>query len=177
MVSIDGGLIGNRVLGLIVASVENTSDFSRSDASVVILEILEIMGNPATVDEDATLLTLLIQVSEERSNDFNTLFIVVHLLNLNLLGVIEDSSDLDLLEGVIALELFEILAWLAPNETRSVLGSDINGSLSKKRCPIIIKGINQIHSLSMIVFLPSLRLVLLVELATQLELVALVSQN
>jgi hypothetical protein len=64
----------------------------------VILEVLKIVGNPAAVDKNATLLSLLIQVSVERSNDFNTLFVVVHLLNLNLLVVIKDSSDLDLLE-------------------------------------------------------------------------------
>ncbi len=107
----------------------------------MILEVFEIVRNPATVNKDATLFTLLIQVSKERSNNFNTLFVVMNLLNLNLLSVIKDSSDLDLLEGVVALELIEILAGLAPNETSSILGCNVNSSLSEERCPI--KVINQ----------------------------------
>jgi hypothetical protein len=96
----------------------------------VILEILEIVGNPATIYEDATLFTLLIQMSVEGSNNFDTLFVVAILLNLNLLIVIKDSSELDLLEGVFALKLIEILARLAPDETSSILGSNVNCSLS-----------------------------------------------
>jgi hypothetical protein len=38
----------------------------------VILEILEILRDPATVYEDATLLTELIQMSVEWSYDLNT---------------------------------------------------------------------------------------------------------
>jgi hypothetical protein len=38
----------------------------------VILEILQILRDPATVNEDATLLTELIQMSVEWSNDLNT---------------------------------------------------------------------------------------------------------
>jgi hypothetical protein len=38
----------------------------------VILEILQILRDPATVNEDATLLAELIQMSVEWSNDLNT---------------------------------------------------------------------------------------------------------
>jgi hypothetical protein len=38
----------------------------------VILEILQILRDPATVNEDATLLTELIQMGVEWSNDLNT---------------------------------------------------------------------------------------------------------
>jgi hypothetical protein len=144
--SIDGRLIGDRVLGLIITSIENTSDLARCDTCVVILEILQVEGNPATVYQDATLLALLIQVSEERCDNLDALLVVAHLLYLNLLGMIKDSSDLYLLERVITLELVEILARLAPNEPSCIPGCDIDSSLSEKRCPINNKnlGINQL---------------------------------
>ena len=144
--SIDGRLIGDRVLGLIIASVEDTSDLARCDACVVILEVLQVEGDPATVYQDATLLTLLIQVSEERCDYLHALLVVAHLLYLNLLGMIEDSSDFNFLERVIALKLIEILARLAPNEASCIPGCDIDSSLSEKRCPIQNDnwGINQL---------------------------------
>lgn len=61
-------------------------------------EVLEIEGHPAAVYQDATLLTLLVQVGVEWGNDIDTFLTVSELLNLGLLGVIEDASQLDLLE-------------------------------------------------------------------------------
>ena len=85
----------------------------------MILEILQILRDPATVDEDATLLAELIQMSVEWSDYFNAFLAIAYLFNLNLLRVIEDSSELDLLEGVIALELIDV-AGLGPGKASLV---------------------------------------------------------
>lgn len=99
----------------------------------MILEILEIKRNPTTVDKDADLFSFLIQVGIERSDDLDSLLTVTQLLNLDLFVVVEDSSDFDLLERIIALKLIDILC-LAPDKAASVLGSNIDGSLRKERC-------------------------------------------
>lgn len=101
----NGGLICLGILGLGVATVEDAGDLSRGHTCVVILEILQIERYPTTVHKDATLLTLIIQMCVEWCDDFDSLFSVSHLLHLNLFRVVEDTSDFDLLEGVIVLEL------------------------------------------------------------------------
>ena len=54
--------------------------------------------------------------------------------------MIEDSSELDLLEGVITLKLIDV-AGLGPGEASLVQRSDIDGSLAKQRCPTwLIRG-------------------------------------
>ncbi len=108
-VSLDGGLIRDRVFVLSISSVEDTSDLTGYCASIVLSKILEIKGHPSAVDKDAASLTLIIQVGIEWSNNLNTLLAVLHLLNLNLLGVVEHASHLDLLEREIALELVNAL--------------------------------------------------------------------
>ena len=55
--------------------------------------------------------------------------------------MIEDSSELDLLERVIALKLIDV-AGLAPSEDSFVLGSDIDSGLAEQRCPTwLIRGV------------------------------------
>ena len=101
----------------------------------MILEILQIKRDPPTVNKDATLLTGLIQMSVEWSNNFDALFTVTELFNLNLLAVIEDPAHLDLLEGVIGLELIDA-GRLGPLEIALVGRSDIEGSLTQERSSI-----------------------------------------
>ena len=103
----NGGLIWLGVLGLGVATVEDAGDLSRGHTCVVILEILQIEGNPTTVHKDATLLAILIQMCVEWCDDLDSFLSVSELLHLNLLRVVEDASDLDLLERKIVLELIE----------------------------------------------------------------------
>jgi hypothetical protein len=98
VVSVDGWFIGKRVFGLVIATVEHSSDFSRCDSSVVVLKIFEIVRDPAAIDKDANLFSLFIQVSVERSYDFDSLLTVAEFLNLNLFVVVENASDLNLLE-------------------------------------------------------------------------------
>lgn len=109
VVSLDGGLVGSRVLSSGITTVEESSDFTRDDTSVVVLEVLEVEGNPSTVDEDAAFFSILVQVGVEGSNDLDAFLAVSDLLNLNFLRVVEDASDLDLLEGEIILELIQVL--------------------------------------------------------------------
>ena len=80
--------------------------------------------------------------------------------------MIEDSSELDLLEGVIALKLIDV-AGLGPGEASLVQRSDIDSSLAEQRCPTrLMRGP-----------LPSLVLIFLFGFASGLELVALVSEH
>ena len=54
--------------------------------------------------------------------------------------MIEDSSELDLLEGVIAFKLIDV-AGLGPGEASLVQRSDIDSSLAEQRCPTrLIRG-------------------------------------
>jgi hypothetical protein len=98
VVSVDGWFIGKRVFGLVIATVEHSSDFSRCDSSVVVLKVFEILRDPTAIDKDANLFSLFIQVSVERSNDFDSLLSIAEFLNLNLFAVIKNASNLDLLE-------------------------------------------------------------------------------
>jgi hypothetical protein len=98
VVSVDGWFIGKRVFGLVISTIQYSSDFSRCDSGVVVLKVLEILRDPTAIDKDANLFSLFIQVSVERSNDFDSLLSVAELLNLNLFAVIENASNLDLLE-------------------------------------------------------------------------------
>jgi hypothetical protein len=97
----------------------------------VVLEILQIDGYPAAVDQDATLLTLFIKVGVERCNNFDTVLTIAELFNLNLSVVIEDASDLNLLEGVVTLELIDISGF-SPWEAALVLRGNVDGSLSEQ---------------------------------------------
>ena len=97
----------------------------------MVLHILQIEGDPAAVDQDATLLTLFIEVGVERSDDVDALFAVVQLLNLNLFVVVEDASDLDFLEGEVALELINVSGF-GPWERALVLRGDVNSGLSEQ---------------------------------------------
>ena len=98
VVSVDGWFIGKRVFGLVITTVQHSSDFSRCDSSVVVLKIFEILRDPAAIDKNANFFSLFIQVSVERSYDFDSLLSVMELLNLNLFAVVENASDLNLLE-------------------------------------------------------------------------------
>ena len=54
--------------------------------------------------------------------------------------MIEDSSELNLLEGVIALKLIDV-AGLSPSEASLVQRSDIDSGLAEQRCPTwLIRG-------------------------------------
>ena len=98
VVSVDGWFVGKRVFGLVISTIQYSSDFSRCDSSVVVLKIFEILRDPAAIDKNANLFSLFIQVSVERSNDFDSLLSIAEFLNLNLFAVIENASNLDLLE-------------------------------------------------------------------------------
>lgn len=64
----------------------------------MVLKIFEILRDPAAIDKNANFFSLFIQVSVERSYDFDSLLSVMELLNLNLFAVVENASDLNLLE-------------------------------------------------------------------------------
>jgi hypothetical protein len=55
----------------------------------------------------------------------------VQLLNLNLFVVVEDASDLDFLEGEVALELINVSGF-GPWERALVLRGDVNSGLSEQ---------------------------------------------
>jgi hypothetical protein len=64
----------------------------------VVLEVLEILRDPSTVNKDATNLIFFIEMSVERSDYLNAFLTIVQLFHLNLLIVVEHSSNLDLFE-------------------------------------------------------------------------------
>jgi hypothetical protein len=100
-------------------------------------QVLEVEGHPAAVNENATLFTLLIQVGVEGCDDLNSLLSVFNLLNLGLLGVVEDASKLDLLERVVALKSINGAGLgLRPGENALILGGDVNWLLSEQLCSI-----------------------------------------
>ena len=98
VISVDGRLIWKRILCLVITAIQDSSDFSRRGTSIVILKILEIMRNPPAIHKEANFFSLLIQVSEERSDYFDSFLAITHLFNLNLFVVIEDTSHLNFFE-------------------------------------------------------------------------------
>ena len=66
--------------------------------------ILEVLRQPSPVDQDATGLSVLVQVSVEGGDDLLSYFSVVVLINEDLFCVIEDALDSDLLHGPIVLK-------------------------------------------------------------------------
>jgi hypothetical protein len=119
------------------------------------LLISEIFRNPSSVNKNALFFTLFIQVSVEWSYNFNTFLSVFHLLNLDLLIVIKDASDLNLFEGKFILELIDVLA--CPQKVLAIQWSDVKCLLTQKFCSKIII-LNQ-YDLWSIRNLPSLSLV------------------
>lgn len=55
--------------------------------------ILEILRNPASVDEDSLFFTSTIKMGVERSDDVNTFLSILVLGNLDLARVIKDALD------------------------------------------------------------------------------------
>jgi hypothetical protein len=96
----------------------------------MVLEILEVPGNPSSVDQDSALIALLIQMSVERCNNFNSFLSIQELLNLDLSGVIENTFDSDLLKGVISFNIVYIS--FSPKELTTVAGSDIYCCLTQE---------------------------------------------
>ena len=57
-VAVSGRLVRNRILSFVVTTVQKTSDRARLRVDVVSPEVLEITGNPSSVNQDTALLTL-----------------------------------------------------------------------------------------------------------------------
>ena len=57
-VAVSGRLVRNRILSFVVTTVQKTSDRAGLRVDVVSPEVLEITGNPTSVNQDTALLTL-----------------------------------------------------------------------------------------------------------------------
>lgn len=121
----DGWFVGLSILCFRVSSIEQTYNFTRDDTGVMHLHVLEINGNPTSVDQDSALLTLIIQMSIERSDYFNTFFSISQFFYLEFLVMIEESSDLNLLEWIIIFELVDVLS-LWPQELPLICWGNVN---------------------------------------------------
>jgi len=88
--------------------------------------ILQIVGNPSSVDEDAGGLAVLIQVGVEGSDDLDALFTAEDLINLDFLGMVENAFDCNWFHVPLLLELVKVLR-IAPQEVAFVEGSNVNG--------------------------------------------------
>jgi len=79
-------------------------------------------------------------VSVERSNDFDTLFAILALINENLLINVQDAVDLDWFHTPFILEIIKIFA--SPRISRSVLWRDVFRILSEHFRPKVFKQFN-----------------------------------
>ena len=68
---------------------------------------LQIIWQPASIHKNTTFLILFVEVSEEWSDNLNTLLSIFGPFNLELFGKIKDASDLDLLERKLVLEIIK----------------------------------------------------------------------
>lgn len=88
--------------------------------------ILQIVGDPASVDHDAGWLAICIQVRIERSDDLDTFFAAVHLVNLDLGSMVKNTLYCHWFHGPFLLELIKRL-YVTPKETTPVQRCDVYG--------------------------------------------------
>ena len=123
------GAVGLRVLGPGITLVENSLNSAHRLRVEMHALVLEIVGDPASVNEDSLLFARRIQVCVEGSDNVDTLLAVLHLLNLNFTSVIEDATDLHGLHRPVAHELVKLVG-LRPRELTLVSRSDVDGLLA-----------------------------------------------
>jgi hypothetical protein len=70
----------------------------------VISEILEIEGDPASVDQDCLWFVIVVQVGVEWSHDFNSFLAVLDLVDLDLLAMVEVALQGDWLPSPLSVE-------------------------------------------------------------------------
>ena len=97
-----------RVLGKIIAAIEDTLDSCNCIIRVVEALVLQINGNPAAVYKNSLLLAFSIKVSVERSHNIDTFLTIAHLLNLSLTSVVENATDLNGPHRPCLLELIKV---------------------------------------------------------------------
>ena len=119
------------VLGLGVATVKNTADCAHHRVGVVKSLILEILRNPASVDEDSLFFTSTIKMGVERSDDVNTFLSILVLGNLDLARVIKDALDWYGFHWPFRFELSKVSFVTGPNVGSLVSGRDVSRWLSQ----------------------------------------------
>jgi hypothetical protein len=62
-VAVSSRLVRDRILSFVISKVQKTSHRARLRVNEMGTEVLEIIGNPASVYEDTTLFTLGVEVS------------------------------------------------------------------------------------------------------------------
>ena len=72
------------VFGLVVSLIQNSCDLGLIHLSIL-SEVLEIPGHPATIDQDTLDFASLIKVSVEWSDNLDTSFSILWLLDLHLI--------------------------------------------------------------------------------------------
>jgi len=92
--------------------------------------VLQVFGNPATIDKDSLFLASCIKVCIEWRNYIDTLLSVANFLNLELTSMVEDTSNLHRLHAVVAFELIEVSS-LAPKEAALISWGDVLWLLGK----------------------------------------------
>ena len=87
--------------------------------------ILQIVGDPASVNHDTGWFAICIQVRVEGSYYLNTFFTTVHLLNLDLGSMVKNTLYCHWFHGPFLLELIKRFN-ITPEETTPIQWCDVN---------------------------------------------------
>ena len=88
-----------------VSWVQDSSDGLLRIVVVVVSVHCEVIDEPTSIHNQATFLSFLVDVCDERCADLYSGKAVSRLLNLKFLGMVEDSTEFDLFEVVFLFDL------------------------------------------------------------------------
>lgn len=114
------------VFGFVLTSIQQASNLTWLSTFIVSVQHLKIMRNPSSINKNTTWFSLFIEMSVKRYYNLDSSLSISCLFNLNLLRVIEHTLNFDFLKRVFIFDFIDTLLAIAPEETLSVLRSDIN---------------------------------------------------
>ena len=129
LVEADSGAVWHWVFVFCIAPVKNAQDLALDDAVHAL--IFEIMGDPASVDQDSAFLSVGIKVSIEWCDYLHTLLSSIEFLYLDLSSIVKNSPEHNWLHWPLLLEFIDVFS-VSPDVRATVLRCDVNWLFGKE---------------------------------------------